>query len=191
MSYCKCIPNKLLLKLVKTYADLEQCRFKFNERKRDILRTYSLIFDGFGIKLHSIFVLTFLKVLISFHLHFFTFLNEDFPQKQDKRFLFGEVKSKLQSVDRVVVSYLYVIVIWSSQQWPHCPVEVGTHLLNILSNWMEARGEWVSSLLKPIHLKSYYQLLQQQNKVILNPQTAKAFVYFPLQREFIEMPVTW
>lgn len=50
-----------------------------------------LMFDGFGIKHHSFFILLFLKVLISFLLHFVTFLDEKhdkhnilFPQVQDK-----------------------------------------------------------------------------------------------------------
>lgn len=41
------------------------------KRKKDVP-----IFDGFGIKPHSIFILLSLKVLISFFLHLFTFLHE-------------------------------------------------------------------------------------------------------------------
>lgn len=47
-------------------------RGTFQAKKKNLL-----IFDGFGIKLHSIFILLSLKVLISFPLHFFTFLDEE------------------------------------------------------------------------------------------------------------------
>lgn len=48
---------------------------------------YLLIFDGFGIKLHSIIILLPLKVFIPFLLHFFTFLHEE----QDKHLRIAKV----------------------------------------------------------------------------------------------------
>lgn len=55
--------------------------------EKKTLLLYLLIFDGFGIRLHSVFILLSLKVLISFLFHFFTFLDEE----QDKNLGIVEV----------------------------------------------------------------------------------------------------
>lgn len=62
------------------------CFYNLNNKFRTfIFMSYGiydlLIFDGFGIKPHSFFVLLLLKVLISPSFHFFTFLVEEHDKK--------------------------------------------------------------------------------------------------------------
>lgn len=82
-------------------------------------------------------ILLFVKTVISFLLHFFTFLKEehDLVAPQFKTFRFYLDFSLLihHSTD-VVVPHLYEILGWSSHQCLHCPIQVRTHVLNILGN---------------------------------------------------------